>query len=174
MSEDVERLVVTARNQSVDPEERHAAFEGLVLKFQDMAYGCAFGVLGDFHLAEDVAQDAFLAAYSDLQKLSEPAAFPGWFKHIVLRKAYRLSKVHREPLESMEISLPASAEGPSQPEQLEDREEQADYGSCSPDMRDACYVNKPSKWPSPQNPSLLLSRAPLNRVAARRDVVLSL
>ena len=43
-----------------------------------MAYACAYGVLGDFHL--DAAQEAFLIAYKDLSKLEQPQAFPGWFR----------------------------------------------------------------------------------------------
>ena len=39
------------------------AYEGVVLRFQDMAAGYAYSILGDFHLAEDAAQEAFLIAY---------------------------------------------------------------------------------------------------------------
>ena len=35
----------------------------IVERFQDMAYGYAYSVLGDFHLAEDAAQEAFIEAY---------------------------------------------------------------------------------------------------------------
>lgn len=37
------------------------AFRELVVRFQDMVVGYAFSLLGDFHLAEDAAQEAFLA-----------------------------------------------------------------------------------------------------------------
>jgi hypothetical protein len=35
------------------------AFVILVQRFQDMAVGYGYAVLGDFHLAEDAAQEAF-------------------------------------------------------------------------------------------------------------------
>ena len=42
--------------------ERHEAFGELVARFQDIAYACAYAVLGDSHLPEDVAQEAFISA----------------------------------------------------------------------------------------------------------------
>ncbi len=68
------------------------AFSTLVTRFQDMAFATAFAMLGDAHLAEDVAQEAFLEAYINLAKLETPAAFPGWFRTIVVRQAGRLTR----------------------------------------------------------------------------------
>jgi RNA polymerase sigma factor (sigma-70 family) len=65
------------------------AFGELVRYFQDMAYGAAYAYLGDHHRAQDAAQEAFLDALEGLQKLREPAAFPGWFRQIVLRRCGR-------------------------------------------------------------------------------------
>ena len=39
------------------------AYEDLVRRFQDMAVGYAFALLGDWQEAEDAAQDAFIAAW---------------------------------------------------------------------------------------------------------------
>ena len=38
------------------------AFAVVVERFQDMAVGYAYSVLGDFHLAQDAAQEAFIDA----------------------------------------------------------------------------------------------------------------
>ena len=46
-----------------------AAFRELVVRFQDMVVGYAYSLLGDFHLAEDAAQEAFLAVFQDLATL---------------------------------------------------------------------------------------------------------
>ena len=118
-------LVVIAADRNVDPARRHTAFEALVRQFQDMAYGCAYGILGDFHLAQDVSQDAFLTAYKDLDKLRDAAAFPGWFKQIVMRKAYRLSKVYGLLPEPIEADTDFFIDGLNQEEQIEAKEEQA-------------------------------------------------
>jgi RNA polymerase sigma factor (sigma-70 family) len=68
------------------------AFGELVRRFQDMAYAAAYAFLGDHHQAQDAAQDAFIAALTDLPKLREPAAFPGWFRQIVLRQCGRQAR----------------------------------------------------------------------------------
>ena len=68
------------------------AYGDLVRRFQDMAVGYAYTLLGDFHLAEDAAQEAFLQAYLDLGRLKEPAAFPGWFRRIVFKYCDRMMR----------------------------------------------------------------------------------
>jgi F-type H+-transporting ATPase subunit beta len=54
-----------------------------------MAYASAYAILGDPHLAQDAAQEAFLDAYQNLTHLREPAAFPGWFRRIVFGRSHR-------------------------------------------------------------------------------------
>ncbi len=66
-----------------------AAFGQIVTRFQDMAFASAYAVLGNPHAAQDAAQEAFLEAYRNLGKLREPAAFPGWFRRIVLGRSHR-------------------------------------------------------------------------------------
>ncbi len=79
------------------------AFGEIVSRFQNMAVAVGMGMLGDAHLAQDAAQDAFVEAYLSLNALREPAAFPGWFKRIVIKQAYRqLRKGAREwPLDDL-------------------------------------------------------------------------
>lgn len=43
----------------------------------------AVSVLGDFHAAEDAAQEAFVLLFQKLGDLRNPAAFPAWFRSIV-------------------------------------------------------------------------------------------
>lgn len=89
---------------------KQIAFGEVVQRFQDLAFGCAFAVLGDFHLAEDAAQEAFLSAWRNLDQLRVPEAFPGWFKRIVLTQCNRLTRGKRLDL----VSLDAILEQPSQ------------------------------------------------------------
>ena len=65
-------------------------FAVLVERFQDMAVGYSYSILGDFHLAEDAAQEAFLEAYPNLHKVYGPEAFPSWFKRIVFKQCDRI------------------------------------------------------------------------------------
>ena len=48
-----------------------------------MACGYAWSLLGDFHLAEDAAQEAFVVAFERLGQIEQPDAFAGWFRRIV-------------------------------------------------------------------------------------------
>ena len=61
-----------------------------------MAVGYARACLGDFHQAEDVAQEAFLQAYQELDALRAPAAFPGWFRRIVHKHCDRILRSRPE------------------------------------------------------------------------------
>src|SRR5215212_5747702 len=74
-----------------------------------MAYAVAYTMLGDAHLAEDVAQEAFIEAYICLPKLREPAAFPGWFRRIVHKRGDRLVRGKGPALLSLDAVGPLSS-----------------------------------------------------------------
>ena len=92
---DVDNIVRRAADPNSPSELRREAFGELVIRFQDMAFACAFAVLGDAYLAQDTAQEAFVIAWQKLAQLREPAAFPGWFKRIVLTQCNRLTRCKR-------------------------------------------------------------------------------
>src|SRR5262245_14864288 len=69
--EELTALIIRARDGDGE------AFGSVVRRFQDMAVGYGYSLLGDFQAAEDAAQEAFLEAYLKLDSLLEPAAFPG-------------------------------------------------------------------------------------------------
>ncbi len=90
-------LVEAARDGDLE------AYGRVVRRFQDMAYGYAYSVLGDFGLAEDAAQEAFVEAYQCLANLREPMAFPSWLRKIVFKRCDRITRGKRlatVPLES--------------------------------------------------------------------------
>ena len=91
-----------------------AAFRELVLRFQDMAVGYAFSTLGDFHLAQDAAQEAFLAVSQDLASLRQPGAFVPWLRTVVSKHCDRISRRRRdaEPLEADDERLLADTPSP--------------------------------------------------------------
>jgi len=71
------------------------AFGEVIGRFQDMAFGCAYAILGDFHLAEDAAQEAFLQAYRSLAGLKDLARFPRWLRRIVVGACDRIIRSRR-------------------------------------------------------------------------------
>src|SRR5687768_12162906 len=81
--EAVGRLVERARSAELSPAERREAFVALVERFQDAAYGYAYSLLADPHLAQDATQEALAAAYCRLGELRTPDAFPLWLRRVV-------------------------------------------------------------------------------------------
>jgi DNA-directed RNA polymerase specialized sigma24 family protein len=71
------------------------AFAELVRSYQDIAVAYAASILGDYHLAEDAAQEAFVEAYKELPALREPAAFAAWFRTIIFKHCDRLTRRKR-------------------------------------------------------------------------------
>ena len=54
------------------------AFTTLVRRYQKGVHALAWRRIGDFHCAEEIAQDVFLRAYKGLPKLKNRNRFPGW------------------------------------------------------------------------------------------------
>jgi RNA polymerase sigma factor (sigma-70 family) len=105
--ETFEPLVIQAQASDANQAQRHAAFGELVMRFQDMAYGYAYAILGDVHLAQDAAQEAFIAAYQNLDHLREPKAFPVWLRRIVFTQCCRLTRGKRlanQSLDTVQLS----------------------------------------------------------------------
>lgn len=98
------------------------AYGVLVQRFKGMAHSHAYKYLRDFHLAEDVVQEAFLEAYRCLPNLREPVAFPAWFRRIVFKHCDRATRGKRITVVSLDSApeLPARAASPS--EVLEERQ----------------------------------------------------
>lgn len=87
--EELHTLILRSRSGDL------TAFEEIVRRFQVMAYGYSYSILGDFHLAEDAAQEAFVDAYQQLSSLRDPRAFPGWFRRVVFKHCDRLTRRKR-------------------------------------------------------------------------------
>jgi RNA polymerase sigma factor (sigma-70 family) len=102
-----------------------AAYDRIVCRFRDMAYSYAYSVIRDFHLAQDVTQEAFLQAFYDLPKLREPLAFPGWLRRIVFKQCDRLTRRKRVPIVPLEEATEIAAREVGPDELLEDQERHA-------------------------------------------------
>jgi RNA polymerase sigma factor (sigma-70 family) len=92
------------------------AFGRIVRRFQDMAVSYAYSILGDFHLAEDAAQEAFIETYCCLSGVSNPDTFPGWFRKIVFKQCDRITRgkrVETVPLEAA-AGVPSREKGPAE------------------------------------------------------------
>ena len=55
-----------------------SAFSELVYRYQKSVHALAWRKIGDFQIAEEIAQDTFLQAYKKLATLKTPTQFAGW------------------------------------------------------------------------------------------------
>lgn len=110
-----ESLVEAAQNGD------QPAFAELVTRFQDAAREWAFQALGDPHLAEDAAQEAFLVAYHQLDQLRDPKAFPAWLKRIVVSQCHRITR-RRHPSAPLDDEAPVTEAGHDPATEVEHRE----------------------------------------------------
>lgn len=111
---------ITSLVQAAQTGNEHA-FTALVRAFQDIAVAYATSLLGDYHLAEDAAQEAFVEAHRELPNLREPAAFAGWFRLLVFKHCNRLTRRKQLTLTGLETALEVAAPQPSPQEELEAR-----------------------------------------------------
>ena len=98
------------------------AYGVLVERFQEMAFGYAYHLLGDFHLAQDATQDAFLEGFRNVATMREPQAFPSWLRRVVFKHCDRLRRRKRFVTVPLEEGFATPDEAPLTDERRE-REE---------------------------------------------------
>ena len=97
-------------NAVVDGDKQ--AFAVLVKRYERPVRGVALDVLGDYHSAADVSQEAFVKAYEQLAGLRKPKAFGPWLMKITRRCA--LDSLRRRPKETrLETKIVTAIEGPN-------------------------------------------------------------
>jgi len=82
-------LVARAREGYLD------AYEILVQRHSAMAYRVALRLCGNHHDAQDLAQEALIAAWRNLDRFRADSSFRTWLYQIVTRRA--LNKLTRQP-----------------------------------------------------------------------------
>ncbi len=73
----------------------HAAFQLLVERYQDRAWGLAWRILGDPELARDAVQEAFLKAYAALDRFEGRSGFYTWLYRMVFNQCIDLKRRDR-------------------------------------------------------------------------------
>lgn len=58
------------------------AFSVLADRYANALYAISYQILGDYHEAQDAAQESFIKAYHRLHQLKEPGQFAGWLYSI--------------------------------------------------------------------------------------------
>lgn len=97
----------------------HAAFAQLVRQFQDAVAGVALARLGPGPDVEDVAQEAFIAAYRQLEDFRDPARFGAWVCGIARNLSLRWLRDRRRNVAlPADLAAPASSELPDLAEKV--------------------------------------------------------
>ena len=76
------------------------AFTALVEKYQKQIHALAWQKIGDFHIAQEITQDAFLTAYQKLATLTHHTQFSGWIYSITSNKCKNWA-----PKETVSVSI---------------------------------------------------------------------
>jgi len=100
MPDNDNRLILKARGGD------KAAFGKLVKKYQQKVLYLAYDLVGDYDEAKDIAQEAFIRAYTKLGQFEKRARFSTWLYRITVNlalDAYRKKK--RYPLKSLDTSM---------------------------------------------------------------------
>lgn len=85
-------------------EGRPEAFEHLVRRHQLLVYRTALRLTGDSHTADDVAQEAFVAAWKSLRLFREDSSFATWLYRIVVNQASNTGRGRRDvPVEEVPL-----------------------------------------------------------------------
>ena len=80
------------------------AFSSLVRKYQKGVHALAWRKIGDFHIAQEITQDAFLNAYKKLGTLKNHTQFPGWLYVIAANLCSDWLRRNRLPMESLDTA----------------------------------------------------------------------
>lgn len=119
-------LVERAQNGDV------AAFTELARRYGDMVFAYALSRLGNFHHAEDAAQETFIAAWFNLPKLQCADAFPAWLRGIAAHQCSRAARRHDQATLSLDEAfgtcdevavMPATERTAERPEQALERKD---------------------------------------------------
>jgi len=118
----VDTLIAQATDAAEPAQKRLRAFEELVRRYQDMAYGYACALLGDTHLAQDAAQEAFIVAWRRLNDVRTAEAFPGWLRRVVHTQCDRMTRGKRLPTAPLEHAADVRSAGLTPGAQAEEAE----------------------------------------------------
>lgn len=94
--EPLSQLVGRARDGDLE------AFGGVVRLTQGMAFALACSVLRETAQAQDAVQEAYLVAFRRLRDLEDAAAFPGWFRRIVINSSLNTRRARRHAFLQLE------------------------------------------------------------------------
>ncbi|MDA0748306.1 MAG: sigma-70 family RNA polymerase sigma factor, partial [bacterium] len=71
------------------------SFSRLIDRYKYAIYGICLSLVGSFHLAEDMAQESFLKAFLNLNRLDDPDRFGNWLRTIAANECRQYLRRNR-------------------------------------------------------------------------------
>jgi RNA polymerase sigma-70 factor (ECF subfamily) len=85
------------------------AYAVLVDRYKDRVFSLVVGILRDKELAEEVAQDVFVKAYTSLKKFRKDASFATWLYRIAYNSAISETRKRKHTMKSFDEQLEKTA-----------------------------------------------------------------
>ncbi len=95
-----------------------AAFGQIVERYQAMACAVAYSIVGELAASEDVAQEAFVAAWQHLASLREPEKLRAWLAGVVRNTAKASARKRQHDLVHKAVPIDAVATNAVAPDDL--------------------------------------------------------
>ncbi len=112
------------------------SFTELCRRYYPAVVAIAHSIIGDRHLAEDVAQQAFAAAVVKLPELRNTGRFASWLAAICRNEAYDIGRRRREVYDSDGLSrVPAEHDGRRDSEAIREA-----LAGLAPEAREVIYL----------------------------------
>lgn len=128
-----------------------AAFEALVRGHFRAAFSVALAVLASPPEAEDVAQEAFLAAFQRLDSCREPERFAGWLLQIVRNRALNALESGKLRARTAERAHEGKPESAWAPETAGEKERLvAALAHVAPAQREVVLLHDLEGWTHPE------------------------
>lgn len=93
-----EDLSIVNRIRQGDPQ----SYAVLVDRYKDRVFSLVLGIVRSREIAEEVAQDVFIKAYSSINKFREESSFSTWLYRIAYNTAISETRKRKRPLVSLE------------------------------------------------------------------------
>lgn len=81
------------------------AFNKLISRYTNAVYGVAYSKLGDFHIAQDIAQEVFVKAYKKLSYLKQPDKVGSWLYSVTTRECIDWLRSNKQEFCELEDSI---------------------------------------------------------------------
>lgn len=95
--------------ESIVEWQTEEGFREVVSRYANALYAVSYSVLGDYHLAQDVAQEAFIKAYLKRRSLDNPEKIGSWLTSIARNLSLDLKRKRKRMVQVVEQSFQEKA-----------------------------------------------------------------